>query len=309
MGLVLITLVAFNFTLENKNIEAAIPLLGGIALGAQRMLPMLQLAYQGWSSILGSQGSLIDILEFLDQNISIQNNKEDIQFNENIVLKDISFRYKNDQKNVLNNINLEITKGSCIGFIGQTGSGKSTILDILMGLLVPTSGKLMVDGREIVTNNLKSWHKNISHVPQDIFLSDTTIKENIAFGIPPHEINMVKVIKAASMAQLDDVINDLPEKYNTFVGERGVRLSGGQKQRIGIARALYKESKLMIFDEATSALDGDTEKEVMKSIESLDNNLTILIIAHRVSTLSVCNQIVEIKSGQIVRTGDYRNIF
>ena len=308
LGLVLIAIVAFNFTSENKNIEAAIPLLGGFALGAQKMLPLLQLAYAGLSSILGSQGSLVDILEFLDQKIPEVNNKGGIDFNENIILKDISFRYKNDQKNVLDNINLEIPKGSCVGFIGPTGCGKSTMLDILMGLLVPTSGKLIIDGKEVVPSNLTSWHNHISHVPQDIFLSDSSIKENIAFGVPSDKINMDKVVEAASMAQIDDFIDDLPERYNSLVGERGVRLSGGQKQRLGIARALYTESKIIIFDEATSALDVDTEKDVMKSIESLDNNLTILIIAHRISTLKGCNQIVELKNGNISRIGDYESM-
>jgi len=308
LGMVLIAIVAFYFTSSDTSVESVIPLLGALALGAQRMLPMLQLAYQGWSSMLGGKASLVDILEFLDQKIPEVNNEVSIDFNENIILKDISFRYKNDQINVLDKINLEIPKGSCVGFIGPTGSGKSTMLDILMGLLVPTSGKLIIDGKEVLPENLKSWQKNISHVPQDIFLSDGTIKENVAFGTPSNEIDMDKVVKAISMAQLDDVINDLPEKYDTLVGERGIRLSGGQKQRIGIARALYSESKLMTLDEATSALDGDTEKDVMESIEKLDSNLTILIIAHRVTTLKSCNQIVELKSGKVARFGDYESM-
>ena len=308
LGMVLIAIVAFYFTSSDGSIESVIPILGALALGAQRMLPMLQLAYQGWSTMLGGRASLVDTLEFLDQKIPEVNNEVSIDFNKNIILKDISFRYKNDQTNVLDKINLEIPKGSCVGFIGPTGSGKSTMLDILMGLLVPTSGKLIIDGKEVLPENLKSWQKNISHVPQDIFLSDSTIKENVAFGIPFHEINMDKVAKAVSMAQLDDVINNLPEKYNTLVGERGVRLSGGQKQRIGIARALYSESKLMTLDEATSALDGDTEKNVLESIERLDNNLTILMIAHRVTTLKSCNQIIELRSGKVIRSGDYESM-
>ena len=308
LGMVLIAIVAFYFTSSDRSIESVIPILGALALGAQRMLPMLQLAYQGWSTMLGGRASLVDTLEFLDQKIPEVNNEVSIDFNKNIILKDISFRYKNDQINVLDKINLEIPKGSCVGFIGPTGSGKSTMLDILMGLLVPTSGKLIVDGKEVLPENAKSWQKNISHVPQDIFLSDSTIKENVAFGIPFHEINMDKVVKAVSMAQLDDVVSDLPEKYNTLVGERGIRLSGGQKQRIGIARALYSESKLMTLDEATSALDGDTEKDVMESIERLDNNLTILIIAHRVTTLKSCNQIVELRGGKVIRSGDYESM-
>ena len=308
LGMVLIAIVAFYVTSGEDSVNSVIPLLGGLALGAQRMLPMVQLAYQGWSSILGGEGSLVDILEFLDQKIIEETNEISVDFDQNIVLENISFRYKNDQLNVLDNIDIEIRKGTRVGFIGTTGSGKSTLLDIVMGLLTPTSGKLIVDGKEVVSKNSASWQKNISHVPQDIFLSDSTIKENIAFGIPYNEINMDKVVKAVSMAQLDDVINNLPEKYNTLVGERGIRLSGGQKQRIGIARALYAESKLMIFDEATSALDGDTERDVMESIERLDHNLTILIIAHRVSTLKGCDQIIEIQGGRIIRSGDYEGM-
>ena len=217
LGMVLIAIVAFYFTTSDRSIESVIPILGALALGAQRMLPMLQLAYQGWSTMLGGRASLVDTLEFLDQKIPEVNNEVSIDFNKNIILKDISFRYKNDQTNVLDKINLEIPKGSCVGFIGPTGSGKSTMLDILMGLLVPTSGKLIIDGKEVLPENAKSWQRNISHVPQDIFLSDSTIKENVAFGIPFHEINMDKVAKAVSMAQLDDVINNLPEKYNTCI--------------------------------------------------------------------------------------------
>jgi len=308
IGMILIALVAFYFTSKEGSVESIIPILGGLALAAQRMLPMLQMAYQGWSSILGGQGSLVDVLELLDQQIIEETNEIGVDFNRNIILENISFRYKNDQLNVLDNINIEIRKGTRVGFIGTTGSGKSTLLDIVMGLLTPTSGKLIIDGKELLSNNLRSWQDRISHVPQDIFLSDSTIKENIAFGIPFDEIKIDKVFRAASLAQLDTVIEALPDKYNTLVGERGVRLSGGQKQRIGIARALYAGARLMIFDEATSALDGDTEKEVMKSIEMLDSDLTILIIAHRITTLQGCDQIIELQDGKIIRFGDYKSI-
>jgi len=308
LGMVLIAIVAFHLTSSDKSAQSAIPLLGTLAFGAQRLLPMLQLAYQGWSSILGGYGSLVDILGFLDQKIPKVSNEVSIDFNENIILKDMSFRYKNDQINVLDNINLEIPKGSCVGFIGPTGSGKSTMADILMGLLVPTSGTLMIDGKDMLPNALRSWQKNISHVAQDIFLSDNTIKENVAFGVLYHEINMDRVVKAVSIAQIDDVINDLPEKYNTLVGERGIRLSGGQNQRIGIARALYNESKLMVFDEATSALDNITERAVMGAVNNLLHKKTIIMIAHRLSSVRNCDIIYVMDKGRIVASGSYEEL-
>jgi len=208
----------------------------------------------------------------------------------------------------LSDMSFTINKGDCIGFVGKTGSGKSTLIDIIMGLLTPTSGGLYVDGKLISLENKKSWQKNIAHVPQNIYLSDSTILENIAFGIDPKEINYNQACTAAEKAQLLEFINELPDGFQTIVGECGVKLSGGQRQRIGIARALYKKASVLIFDEATSALDNDTELEVMKAIEKLDDDLTVLIIAHRLTTLKGCNNIIKLDNGAIVDILKYEEL-
>jgi ATP-binding cassette subfamily B protein len=198
-----------------------------------------------------------------------------------------------------------IPKGARVGFIGETGSGKSTLLDIVMGLLTPSDGKIMIDGIEINEHNRKSWQKHIAHVPQSIYLSDASIEENIAFGTPKKEIDINRVKEAAKQAHLHRFIQELPNGYDTFVGERGVQLSGGQRQRIGIARALYKQTEVIVFDEATSALDDAMEKNVMEAINSLDKNLTILIIAHRLSTLKDCDMVYELSNGKMIQSNLY----
>jgi len=233
---------------------------------------------------------------------------EPMPFHQQISLNQLSFRYSPQTPWVLSNLNLTIAKGSRIGFIGTTGSGKSTLLDIVMGLLQPTEGTFEIDGRPITTGNHRAWQAHIAHVPQAIFLADSTIEENIAFGVPRHQIDSERVKQAARQAQIADIIETWPKQYQTLVGERGIRLSGGQRQRIGIARALYKQADVIIFDEATSALDNETEQAVMQAIEGLSEDLTILIIAHRLTTLKKCTQIVELGDGGIKRTGNYLEI-
>ena len=206
---------------------------------------------------------------------------------------------------MLKDLNLIIPKGVRMGFAGETGSGKSTTLDLLMGLIEPTQGQILVDGQVITGKRLRSWQKTIAHVPQNIFLADASIAENIALGIQKELINMEKVKQAAAQAMIADFIESRPEGYCAVVGERGVMLSGGQRQRIGIARALYKEASVLIFDEATSALDNQTEKAVMSCIENLDRDLTILIIAHRLTTIQTCDEIVELADGHVVARGAY----
>jgi ATP-binding cassette subfamily B protein len=207
---------------------------------------------------------------------------------------------------VLKNVNLTITKGECIGFMGVTGSGKSTLLDIVMGLLSPTKGEIVIDGRPITMENKRLWQLNIAHVPQNIYLSDSTIEENIAFGIPKDKIDRKQVEEAAKHAKIAESIGSWKEGYHTFVGEQGVRLSGGQRQRIGIARALYKNANVLIFDEATSALDNETEMAVMKAIEGLGKKVTILIIAHRLSTLKNCDRVVKLGKNKEIFVGTYQ---
>lgn len=311
LGMTLIAVLAYALAQQPDGIDKAIPVLGALALGAQRLLPVLQQSYGAWTNIQGGQASLQDTLELLDQPLpefAKQTIVKPLPFKQQIRLNQLSYRYSSQTPWVLRDLNLNIDKGSRTGFIGTTGSGKSTLLDIVMGLLSPTDGTLEIDGQAIMVDNQRAWQAHVAHVPQSIFLADSTIEENIAFGIPKDEINHERVKHAASQAQIANIIEAWPKQYQTFVGERGVRLSGGQRQRIGIARALYKKADVIIFDEATSALDNETEQAVMKAIEGLSEDLTILIIAHRLTTLKNCTQIVELSHGKINRTGVYQDI-
>jgi ATP-binding cassette subfamily B protein len=206
---------------------------------------------------------------------------------------------------VLDDLNLTIPKGSRVGFVGSTGSGKSTTLDLLMGLLTPTEGELLVDGHSIKGNRLRAWQRSIAHVPQNIYLSDATLAENIAFGVPFEAIDHVRLKHAARQAQIAEFIESSPQGYQAYVGERGIRLSGGQRQRIGIARALYKQASVLVFDEATSALDNATEQSVMDAIEGLGRHLTIVLIAHRLTTIRSCDIVVLLEHGRVVSQGTY----
>jgi ATP-binding cassette subfamily B protein len=200
----------------------------------------------------------------------------------------------------LRNISFEIIRGERVGVIGATGSGKSTTLDLLLGLLQPTNGTILIDGEPLAGEKVFAWQKSLSHVPQVIYLADASIAENIAFGLPKDKIDMVQVRKAARLAQISEHIESLEAGYDTFVGERGIRLSGGQRQRIGIARALYKNATVLVFDEATSALDDETEAELMKAIDVLSKDLTVIMIAHRLSTVRRCDKILKLHKGKVV---------
>jgi len=308
IGIILIATLAYY--LQTKG-QAALPVLGALALGSQRLLPSLQQIYFSWSTINGTQAILADVLTYLEQPTPSKDLDESViplVFNNNIVLDNISFTYRDSDVKVLETININIPKGSRIGFIGSTGSGKSTLLDVLMGLLSPSKGSLLVDGVRVDAQNIRNWQANLAHVPQSIFLSDVSMAENIAFGIPSEQIDFAKVKKAAKQANIDTFIENLPNGYKTSVGERGVQLSGGQRQRIGIARALYKESNVIIFDEATSALDDATERNVMEAINLLDDNLTLLIIAHRLSTLKGCDVIYRLDKGSVLEFGSYEQM-
>lgn len=310
LGMLLIAVLAYFLAQQADGIAKAIPILGALALGAQRLLPVLQQAYGSWAQINSGQASLKDTIELLDQPLPTYAHQPvtRLPFKHTISLNQIRFRYGEQAPYVLDHINLTVTKGSRVGFIGTTGSGKSTLLDIVMGLLQPTNGLLEIDGQPITPTNHRAWQSHIAHVPQAIFLADSTIEENIAFGIPMDQINHSRVRQAAQQAQIAESIESWPKQYQTFVGERGIRLSGGQRQRIGIARALYRQADVIIFDEATSALDSETEQAVMQAIESLSKELTVLIIAHRLTTLKNCTQIVELSGGNIKHTGEYKDI-
>jgi ABC-type multidrug transport system fused ATPase/permease subunit len=311
LGMVLIAALAYALSRQAGGIATALPVLGALALGAQRLLPAMQQIYSAWASIAGGHASLADTIELLDQPLSaelLQPAPAPLPFRDAIRFDAVRFRYTVDDSWVLDGLNLTIPKGARVGFVGRTGSGKSTILDLLMGLLTPTEGKLLVDCDPISGICARAWQRNIAHVPQSIYLADTTLAENIAFGVPPDTIDQYRVQQAARQAQIADFIESSPKGYQAYVGERGIRLSGGQRQRIGIARALYKQASVLVFDEATSALDNATEQSVMDAIDGLNRDLTILLIAHRLTTVRRCDIIVELEHGRVVAQGTYEQL-
>ena len=310
VSMLLIALLAYVMAKRSEGLDAAVPILGALALGAQRMLPAMQMGYAAWVSTRGAMESLKDTIELLEQPLPTHAGlppAKPLDFFEKLELKNVSFKYPSSSDWILREINLKIEKGSRVGVIGVTGTGKSTLLDIVMGLLNPTEGTIIVDHEPISPQNQRHWQACIAHVPQTIYLSDNSVEENIAFGVDIHLIDRHQVHLAAKQANLHETIERWPDGYQTLVGERGVRLSGGQRQRIGIARALYKQAKFIIFDEATSALDRDTEEAVMNSIEALNSNLTIVMIAHRITTLKYCSQILEISNLEVRNLGTYED--
>ena len=311
VGIGIVAIIAYLATLQLGGINQFLPALGAFVLGAQKLLPAIQKAYASYSRIKGSAYSLDDVLELLDQPIPDDAglpSSSPITFKHSIELKNLSFRYSDESPWILKDLNLIIPKGSVIGVIGSTGCGKSTLLDIIMSLLSPTSGELLIDNMVIDNTNKKSWQTHISSVPQDIYLSDGTIEENIAFGLPREEINKSRVKIAAQQAQIGQLVESWDDGYETIVGERGARLSGGQRQRIGVARALYRQSDVLILDEATSALDDDTELAVMDAINNFDHNVTVIIIAHRLTTLKNCDMILSLGSNHQTEIMQYDEI-
>jgi len=307
MGMVFIALLGYSMTTKGGGIDAAIPTLGALALGAQRLMPLLQQMYLGWVMVVGNKQVVKDVIQLLQQPVALETltNFEPLTFQRNIRFENLSYRYQPQLPLVIERLNLTINKGERLGVIGTTGSGKSTVIDLLMGLLSPSEGQILVDDKPLTGAARLAWQNNVAHVPQTIVLSDGTFGENIAFGVPIDKIDMERMKYAACQAQISDLIQSYPSGYSAKIGERGVQLSGGQRQRIGIARALYKKSSILIFDEATSALDNDTESTVMQALEALSSELTIVIVAHRLTTLKKCNQIIELENGKIKRMGKY----
>ena len=311
IAVILIALMAAWYSRQPGGIVGSLPVLGALALGAQRMLPMIQIVYQAWSSYALNARNVSDVLALLQAPVEtvkpLPSESEIRYFRSNIELCGLTFSYEPGRP-ALSGIDLEIIKGDRVGFIGKTGSGKSTLVDIVMGLLRPSGGELRVDGKTIGDHNLANWKAQIAHVPQAIFLADASFADNIAFGHLPEGIDHERVIRCAAEAGLNEFVDALPNGLRTMVGERGVRLSGGQRQRIGIARALYKKASLLIFDEATSALDDETEAAVMASVERLNPDLTIILIAHRLSTLASCDCIYRFSDGQFIDQGSYQTV-
>ena len=307
-GILLIILYLMS---QRSSFNDIIPILSLFAFAGYRLMPALQLAYTSLTQLTFIGPSLDKLHDDLS-NLKQLNENQDrgvLPFNKTITLKNIHYNYPNTSRVALKNINLTIPIKSTIGLIGATGCGKTTTVDIILGLLKAQKGTLEVDGKVITEQNVRSWQHSIGYVPQHIYLSDDTIAANIAFGKQPENINEDIVKKTAKIANLHDfVIDELPEQYQTIIGERGIRLSGGQRQRIGIARALYHNPQLLILDEATSALDNETEKVVMDAVNNLSKNLTIILIAHRLNTVKICDKIYLLEKGKLKKQGTFNDL-
>jgi ABC-type multidrug transport system fused ATPase/permease subunit len=304
IGVIIISIIAYIIINQSENKDYIIGILGTIGLGVQRMLPALQNIYSSWASIYGSEKSMVEILKIVELENEIKKRDQINKLGTLGELKTLELKnvyYKYEKINILNDVNLKINKGDCIGIVGKTGSGKSTFIDLAMGLINPTEGLITINNITIGNNHLEEWRRKIAHVPQHIYLIDATIKENIAFGSQIDAIDMEQIKRVSDIAQISEEIEQLSDKYETIVGERGVKLSGGQIQRLGIARALYTNKEILILDEATSALDHTTESRVMESIFNSRKEITMLIIAHRISTLNKCNKIIKIENGKLTR--------
>lgn len=304
LGLILIALAGYAFSSTSQGL-INVGILGTIVLGLQKLLPAIQNIYAAWTNILSSSKGFERILFLLrlpSQNVNIDLIKNNI-FNHNIIFKNTSYSYPNAAKSSINNINLTIYKGEKIGLIGKTGSGKSTFINLLMGLLTPSSGEILLDSKNLFLDENKeiliSWRKIIGLVPQKIFVAQTTILENIAFLKNKKHINFEKVKKSAKTACIYQYINSSKNKFHTLVGEEGINMSGGQLQRLGIARALYKDSKVLILDEGTSSLDKRTEQTIIENLNQLNNKMTLILISHELSALKNCNRIIEFEDGEI----------
>lgn len=317
-AVILIIGLALALALQGQGIDQQLPLLGTLALGAYRLLQPLQQCFTSVSGLQANQASINRLNPFLlddkqiekvlsSPSIKLQEKKETLPL---VQLHNVSFKYVSSGPWVLQNLDLKVYSGERIAFVGSTGSGKTTTSDLILGLLAPTKGKLEILGHDLHAGEgiLSFWQNHVSHVPQSIYLSDSNFSSNIAFGIPPHMIDLSRVEEAADKAQIAELIKSSSDGYETIVGERGVRLSGGQRQRIGLARALYKKAELLVLDEATSALDNQTEAEVMEAIEGLDRNITVIIIAHRLSTVQRCDRVVLLDKGHIAGIGSYQDL-
>lgn len=313
-GILTIAIYIIAVEQDTKSIMPTIALYG---FAGYRLMPALQAIFKATATLKHDISAVDlfyqDLVGTPEQPFNRETigkvDKTKLQFDKNIILKDVSFSYPNAKNKAVDSLSMQIDCNSSVGIVGTSGSGKSTLVDIILGLLSTSSGTITIDGLILSSSNINQWQNNIGYVPQTIFLSDLTISENIAFGIPSHEIDQQQVIVAAKMANLHDFIsNDLEEGYHTIVGERGIRLSGGQRQRIGIARALYHQPKLLLLDEATSALDGKSEKVVMQAVSELAGKVTIIMIAHRLSTVMNCDYLVWLEKGKVKAKGTFSEL-
>lgn len=314
-GIIVLTLVLLTAKGEaaDGQLGEILPLLGVYAFAGLRMKPAAQKIYSAFAKLRFGAGALDSICEDIAQREALAEINspagESLNPGKTIALREVHYTYPNARDPALAGISLEIPVATSVGLIGSTGAGKTTVVDVLLGLLRPSQGHISVDGTPVTDENLRAWQRTLGYVPQDIFLTDSSVAENIALGIPPGQIDLKQVKRCARMAQVHDFIaNDMPQGYETMVGERGVRLSGGQRQRIGIARALYHDPQVLIFDEATSALDNLTEQAVMQAVRALSHQKTIVLIAHRLSTVRDCDTIYMLEKGCVVGSGTYAEL-
>lgn len=301
----------YQFHQGNGDTEVLINLgmIGVFAIVAQRTLPLLQQWYGAWATMHGLSESVNSALEFLDQpNIDSPIDEDHISFNRSIRFDNVSYQYPNSDTPALNKINIEIFKGEKIGIVGKTGSGKSTFIDVLIGLLKPTDGYLEVDNKKLIKSSLYKWQQNISHIPQKIYLSDTSVIENIAFSLELHKVDLSRIKVICEGIGIDVHINSLSQGYKTRLGDDGASLSGGQRQSIGIARALYKNKPLIVMDEATSSLDIDTENMIIDYLKKTYPNVTIIMVAHRITSLRNCDRIIHFSNGEITNIMKYEQL-
>tara|TARA_E500000178_G_scaffold351271_1_gene412019 strand:- start:496 stop:1689 length:1194 start_codon:yes stop_codon:yes gene_type:complete len=307
-GILLVTLYLMT---QTGNFSDVLPILSLFVFAGYRLMPALQKIYASIATLtyIGpSLDKLYDDIKLLKKTDQYQH-QNTLSINKAVTLKNIHFNYPNTTRTALKNINISIPVKSTVALVGATGSGKTTIVDIILGLLEAQKGNLEVDGQIITKQNLRAWQQSIGYVPQNIFLADDTIAANIALGVETKDINQLALEKASKIANLHEfVVSELPKKYQTSVGERGVRLSGGQRQRIGIARALYHDPQVLILDEATSALDNQTEKAVMDAVNNIKKDITIILIAHRLNTVKNCDIIFKIDKGQLISEGTFKDL-
>jgi ATP-binding cassette, subfamily B, bacterial PglK len=309
----MIALVLYLIASHDGNLGMILPILSVYALATFKLLPAFQQIYAGAATIKGSISAFESIQQDLISSVKTQPTTLKSEYSylhpkQQISLENVTFSYPGKSELTLNQLNMSIPANSVIGIVGSSGSGKSTLIDILLGLIEPQQGQLKVDSAIINDQNRRSWQNTIGFVAQSIFLSEGSIAENVAFGVPQDQIDLDQVQQALKLAHLTEFLQSLEQGVHTKVGERGVQLSGGQRQRIGIARALYHEAEVLVFDEATSSLDGITEKMIMEAINSFSGQKTIIMIAHRLKTVQKCDQIFFIDKGQVIDQGTYQEL-
>jgi len=310
--LFVVILVVVTF-LQSTSLEASYPLIGMFGVAALRLAPGITMVLSNVSVLRNQQHGVSVIAEDLssvacqnlDFGVSVQPSERE-QFS-SLKLDRVTFAYDQESDSVLKEVVLSIEAGECVGLIGASGSGKTTLVDVMLGLLEPQEGEILFNGRPLPLA-LNAWQSNIAYLPQEVFLISGTIRENIALGCEPHEIDENLIQQSLRQAQLNELVGLLPHGVNTHIGERGVRLSGGQRQRVALARALYHKRGILVLDEATSALDDDTEREIVKEIQELKGEKTMIVIAHRLTTLRHCDRIYRLDKGRIVESGPYEEV-